>query len=96
MSKGDIFAAENYSSARGKRWNKELSSHQDFAILLPPSKIKKYINFLQIFKIAFQKKEWKSHTLIWSFKGNPMAVSYLRREDIVRKVDNLYREGRIS
>jgi len=87
LSKGDVFAAENTSTVRGKRWKKELSAHQDFAILLPSSAIKIYISFLQKSKIAFQKKEWKSRTLIWNFKGNPTAVNQLRRQDIIRKLE---------
>jgi len=78
LSKGDIFAAEHTFSVRGKRWKRQLALHQDFAILLSPSPTKYYIKFLQESKITFQKKEWKSRTLLWNFKGDLNAINNLR------------------
>lgn len=78
LSKGDVFAAEHTSSVRGKRWKKELALHKNFAILLPSSPVKFYIEFLQNSKITFQIKEWNSRTLIWDFEGNPTAINNLR------------------
>ncbi|MFT4579039.1 MAG: hypothetical protein ACI8PD_001018 [Nitrospinales bacterium] len=78
LSKGAIFAAENAASVRGKRWKSQLATRQDFAILLSPIEIKKYISFLNDTKISYQKKYWKHYTLLWKFEGNPTAINKLR------------------